>query len=162
MCVYPLHRLPGLLVSRAFNLACSHVLGFLREKINRDGWRKTAAIICFFAACSECRVHCRNARNWGTSRVNLQPPPGNVMPVERSMGNTCADSPPSFSCETMGFCSCQPPAPGLFSHLWSFNFFILTKSHLLSLNLFLAVVAIPISNLFLASQSDVLHQILAV
>lgn len=64
----------------------------------------------------------------------------------------------AFYVKPMEFCSCQPPALGLFSHLWSFNFFILTKSHLLSLNLFISVVTIPISNLFPASQSDVLHQ----
>lgn len=153
----PLHRLSGLLISRALNLACSHVLGFLREKTNQDGRRKTAAVIHFLlsAVCSEpggCTASCRNARSWGCSRVNLQSLRVNVVPVESGVGNTCADSlSQALYVISTEFCSCQPLAPDLFSHLCSFNFLILTKPHLLSLNLFISVVTIPISSLFLAS-----------
>lgn len=114
----PVQRLSGLLISRALNLACSHVLYFLREKINRDGWRKAAAcVICFLSVvCSTtgwCGVSCRNGRNWDYSRDNLQPVWVKVVPVKRSIGNICVDPLPSFACHIHG----GLPLPA--SSLWS-------------------------------------------
>lgn len=99
----PIQRLSGPLISKALNLACSHVLYFLREKINRDGWRKTTACVIRFLSvvCSTagwCGVSCRNGRNWHYSRDNLQPAWVKVMPVKRSIENACVDPLPSFIC----------------------------------------------------------------
>lgn len=99
----PIQRLSGPLISKALNLACSHVLYFLREKINRDGWRKTTACVIRFLSvvCSTagwCGVSCRNGRNWDYSRDNLQPAWVKVMPVKRSIANACVDPLPSFTC----------------------------------------------------------------